>query len=102
MSRHFCYEGDDCAECTYSPVRTALEPVCTCPQFDVTTLGQAPGSETVKGYSAACPVCPNPYVKARTVPPVDVSWVTLDRIGSDWAWPWWLAVPAAALRRWLL
>lgn len=58
MSRHFCYEGDDCTECTYAKPRT--EP-----------------------------------------PPVDVSWVTYDQIPAPIAWPWWLAVPAAALRRWL-
>ena len=58
VTRHFCYEGDDCLECT-----------------DWEALKRRPASA------------------------VDVSWVTYDLIGSDWAWPWWLAVPAAWLRR---
>lgn len=40
-------------------------PSCTCPMIDVTHAGEAPGSKTVKGYSATCPVCPNPYAKAE-------------------------------------
>jgi hypothetical protein len=40
-------------------------PSCTCPQLDVTTLLEKPGSQTVKGYSASCPVCPNPYAKTE-------------------------------------
>ena len=103
---------------TIGPGQTPLAPVCTCPQIDVTTFGKAPGTDTVTGYSAGCPTCPDPYAKAdpvvlydangpwrsdRPLPPVvDVSWLTFDRIGSDWAWPWWLAVPAAALKRWLI
>lgn len=58
VTRHFCYEGDDCLECT-------------------------------------------DWEALKRRPAVDVSWVTYDHIGSDWAWPWWLAVPAATLRRWL-
>jgi hypothetical protein len=54
VTRHFCYEGDVCAEC-------------------------AP---------------------AKPCPPVDVSWVTLTEVPEPISWPWWLAVPAAAIRRW--
>jgi len=39
------------------------KPTCTCPQHDVTTMGKEPGTETVKGYDPACPVCPNPYAE---------------------------------------
>ena len=36
-------------------------PTCTCPDIDVTTAIEKPGSVTVKGCDAACLVCPNPY-----------------------------------------
>jgi hypothetical protein len=41
--------------------RTAAVPACTCPQLDVTTYGEKPGSVTVPGWDPACPVCPDPY-----------------------------------------
>lgn len=57
MTRHFCYEGDDCTECN------------------------------------------GRWRSGKPKPSVDVSWVTLDQIPAPIAWPWWLAVPVAALRR---
>lgn len=30
-------------------------PPCTCPNHDVTTLGQKPGTTTIKGLDPACP-----------------------------------------------
>lgn len=34
---------------------------CTCPDVDITPLGEPPRSKTMKGYTPGCPVCPNPY-----------------------------------------